>query len=358
MLEILNVIMRFFTWGFATYRWWKRGEHFMLLLGLGLWIDFLAAFSQKPILDALGRNPDPSALAPLMSMLAVIEAVLLIATALTVRKSLMEHKGQLAILLSAITGMSYVLVAAVLDLPPAVLFAFPVPFVGAALMLVGYSLIKEEIGLRSAATLLPLGAPLLGVINITYPVTITTPLADYLYGMGAIFRAMILVGMVKYALLPIKPPEMPITELPSGAFYTDGRGLFDVLLQKMQSSGNGILITRKSLRGFKPKFPVFWVTRAASGMIDENVMAVSPTDIGILVDLVKRYLEKGHSLVVIDCFEYLMMENGFENALKFLLSLKDTAVKYNGTLVAVIEPSAYSQRHMVMLSRELKRLEL
>ncbi len=358
MLELLNLLMRFFTWGFATYRWWRKNEEFMLFLALGLWIDFLAAFSQRPILEALGLKPDLIALAPLMSMLAVVEAILMLAAALTVGKHLKERRGQLVILLSSIIGMSYTLAATILSRPPTVLFAFSIPFMGAALMLVGYSLIKEEIGLRSTATLLPLGALLLGAINLTYPATVSTSLAGYLYGLGALFRAMMFIGMARYAFLPIKPPEMPLTELPTGAFYTDSGRVLDVLIQKMQSSGNGILITRRSLKDFKPKFPVFWVTKVASGMMEENIMAVSPTDIGILIDLVKRYLEKGHSLVVIDCLEYLAMENGFENAFKFLLSLKDTTVKYNGTLVAVVEPSAYPTKHMAMLTRELEKLEL
>ncbi len=358
MLETLNVLMRFFTWGFATYRWWGKKEDFMLFLSLGLWIDVLAAFSQGPILKTLGLQPNLSALAPLMSMLAIVEALLMLATAVTVRKNPGERRGQLIIFLSTIIGMSYILAATILNRSPAVLFAFSVPFLGVALMLVGYSLIKEEIGLRSTATLLPLGALLLGTINLTYPITISTPLASYLYGLGALFRAMIFIGMARYAFLPIKPPEMPLTELPTGAFYTEGGRVSDVIIQKMQSNGNGVLITRRSFQGFKPKFPVFWVTKVASGIIEENLMAVSPTDIGILVDLVKRHLKKGHSLVVIDCLEYLVMENGFENAFKFLLSLKDTTVKYNGTLIAVVEPSAYPTKHMTMLTKELERLEL
>lgn len=358
MLELLNLLMRFFTWSFATYRWWRKNEEFMLFLALSLWVDFLAAFSQRPILEALGLKPDLSALASLMSMLAVVEAILLLAAALTLEKHLEERRGQLVILLSSIIGLSYTLAVTILNRPPTMLFLFSVPFMGASLMLVGYSLIKEEIGLKSTATLLPLGTLLLGAINLTYPVTVSTPLAGYLYGLGALFRAMIFIGMARYAFLPIKPPEMPITELPTGAFYADSGRVLDVLIQKMQSSGNGILITRRSLKDFKPKFPVFWVTKVASGMMGENIMAVSPTDIGILIDLVKRYLEKGHSLVVIDCLEYLAMENGFENAFKFLLSLKDTTVKYNGTLVAVVEPSAYPTKHMAMLTRELEKLEL
>lgn len=36
MLEVINVVMRFLTWGFALYRWAKRREEFMLFLTLAL----------------------------------------------------------------------------------------------------------------------------------------------------------------------------------------------------------------------------------------------------------------------------------------------------------------------------------
>ncbi|WP_010477729.1 DUF835 domain-containing protein [Thermococcus zilligii] len=358
MLELLNLLMRFFTWGFATYRWKKRGEGFMLLLSLALWMDFLAALTQEGILSALGLSPNLASLVPLMSFMAVFEGILLMAVSLSLRDQIKTRWGQFLILACGTAGPTYVLLAVLLGAPPSLITAFPVPFMGASLMLLGYTLIKEEVGLKTVSTLFPVGAFLLGAINLTYPLTIRTPLAGYLYGLGALFRAMMFVGMMRYAFLTVKPPEMPITELPTGAFYSDRGKALDVLLRRMQASGNGVLITRKFLEGFKPRFPVFWMTKVTSGKIEENIVAISPTDIGILLDLVKRHLEKGHSLVVVDCFEYLMMENGFENAFKFLLSLKDTVMKYKGTLVAVIEPAAYSERQMTMLTRELERLDI
>ncbi|ASJ07243.1 DUF835 domain-containing protein [Thermococcus pacificus] len=358
MLEILNVIMRFLTWGFATYRWRKRGEYFMLLLSIALWMDFLAALTQKQVLSDFGLNPNLASLIPLMSLMAVFEGILLIAASLSLRDRIKTLWGQFLLLACGIAGPTYVLLTVLLDASPLVITAFPVPFMGVSLMFLGYSLIKEEVGLKTVSTLFPVGAFLLGAINLTYPLTARTSVASYFYGLGALFRAMMFLGMMRCAFLTVKPPEMPITELPTGAFYSDSGRAFDILLQEMQSSGNGVLITRKSLEGFKPKFPVFWMTKVASGMIGENIIALSPTNIGILIDLVKRHLEKGHSLVVIDCFEYLMVENGFENAFKFLLSLKDTVVKYNGTLVVVIEPSAYSKKQMAMLMREFERLDI
>ncbi len=353
----MNVLMRFFMWALATYRWKEKQENFMLLLSMALWIDFLAALTQRQILEKLGWSPDPNALAPLLSLFAVVEGSLLIATSLYLLNRFKTPREQFAVVLSVIIGSSYVLIATLLNQPPTVLFAFPIPFVGFSLMLLGYALLREEVTPKSVATLFPLGAFFLGLINITYPVTIKTPLAFYLYGAGAVFRGMMFVGMVKYALFYVKPPRVPAVDIPRGAFYIDARERLEALLQKMQSAGNGILITREPPRGTAPTFPVFWITRVAQKSPNENITVVPPTNIGILIDLVRRHLEKGHSLVVIDCFEYLVLENGFENAFKFLLSLKDYATKFGATLIVSTDPSTYSEKQWIMITRELGKLE-
>ncbi|WP_245612549.1 DUF835 domain-containing protein [Palaeococcus ferrophilus] len=358
VLEILNVVMRFFTWGFSFYKWVKKREEFMLFLSVALWIDFLAVLTQKPILAHLGWVPEVAVLIPLLSTFAVIEGTLLIAAALLVLDSLKTPWGQLVVVLSVVLGSTYVLVGTLLNEPPTVLFAFPLPFMGASLILVGYALIKEEVGVKNVATLFPLGLILLGSINATYPLTIKTPLAPYLYGAGAVFRAMVFVGMARYALFHVVPPRSTSVNLPPGAFYVETRRALRALVHKMQRSGNGVLITRNSPQGITPTFPVFWITRVISGRIRENTTAISPTDIGILLDLVRRHLEKGHSLVVVDSLEYLVVENGFENAFKFLLSLKDNIMHFHGTLIVLTSPSMYSENQWALISRELERLDL
>lgn len=47
--------------------------------------------------------------------------------------------------------------------------------------------------------------------------------------------------------------------------------------------------------------------------------------------------------MVVDGFEYLVVENGFENAFKFLLSLKDNVVSFSGTLIVATDFSVHSE---------------
>ena len=358
MLEILNVIMRLFTWGFALYRWVRKQEKFMLFLSLALWIDVLAALAQGPILEELGVNPEVTALMPLMALLAVIQGVLLLVTSLAILERLESLRAQ--VLLTAIVagGSTYVLITTIYSLSPSVLMAFPVSFVGLSLMTLSYVLIERSIGIKNIAVLFPLGAFLLGVINLTYPVTINTSLSSYFYGAGALFRTMMLIGMAKYALFQVMPPKTTLVNIPKGPCYVDNPRHLQAILQKMESAGNGVLITRSPPKGGTPTFPVFWVTNVSSSAPSENVTIIPPTDMGILVDLVKRHLEMGHSIVVLDCFEYLALENGFERAFKFLLSLKDHVLNAGGTLIVATDPSTYLEKQWRLIEKELGRLEV
>ncbi len=118
MLEVLNVVMRFSTWGFTTYRWIRKREEFLLFLSLALWIDSLAALAQKPILENLGLNPEAKVLVPLLSLLAVVEGILLLATSLCLHERLRSTSGQILIILTAVSGSAYVLLATLFGTPP------------------------------------------------------------------------------------------------------------------------------------------------------------------------------------------------------------------------------------------------
>lgn len=54
---------------------------------------------------------------------------------------------------------------------------------------------------------------LLGLIDITYPVTVNMSIAPYLYFAGGVFRGMILVGIFKYALFEVSSPRVIGREL-------------------------------------------------------------------------------------------------------------------------------------------------
>jgi len=71
-----------------------------------------------------------------------------------------------------------------------------------------------------------------------------------------------------------------------------------------------------------------------------------------------RYLHEAkengfNGAVVMDCPEYLKTYNGFEALAKFLASLKDSTLLYNGVLVLIVGDDAWGKRELETLKRIL-----
>ncbi|WP_231833734.1 DUF835 domain-containing protein [Pyrococcus horikoshii] len=358
IFEVINLGMRGIIWGFSFYKWLRRKEDFMLLLSITFWFDLLGGLSQKQLLIHFGVEPNPTALTPLMSTFALTEGILLLVASMDVTGRARDLKIIILFIIASHFGLTYILICTLINAPTRILITYPVLFLGFSLILAGYVLLRHEISIKNVSALFPLGMILLGLIDITYPVTVNMSIAPYLYFAGGVFRGMILVGIFKYALFEVSSPRVigeGINILPGG-YYLEDREVFHDILKRMESLGNGVLITRH-LPKDSFSFPIFWLTKVVSGPIKDNIIAISPTDLGILLDLVRRHLERGHTVVVIDGFEYIVIENGFETAMKFLLSLKDTAIKYRARLILVTSSQAYSQNQWKIIAREFENLK-
>ncbi|WP_297506929.1 DUF835 domain-containing protein, partial [Thermococcus sp.] len=240
----------------------------------------------------------------------------------------------------------------------------PSLFYGGALIYFGAVLWRYVISQNKVEALFPLGLILLGALNITYPVTRNIEwFAPIGFMLGAIFRLTAATGALRFAFYEILPPRKPSsTGMPPGAFMispsTQNKALPDFC-----SKPGIIVITRmppsKILEKVHPESIVFWVTRVSEGKLNDKpvIYAVSPTKMGILTDLLAKAIERGYVTVYMDTFEYLMVENGFENALKFILSLKDRIISVGGTIILVIDYDALSTKELKLLEKEFKKIE-
>ncbi|WP_297480721.1 DUF835 domain-containing protein [Thermococcus sp.] len=60
--------------------------------------------------------------------------------------------------------------------------------------------------------------------------------------------------------------------------------------------------------------------------------------------------------MLLDGVEYLILNNGFEPVMKFLLNLKDNLIARNAGIIISIDPKALDEKYVNMLMREFKRL--
>lgn len=236
---------------------------------------------------------------------------------------------------------------------------FPSLAFGGALIYLGYVLRGYVIRRRSLQELLPWGLILLGVLNLTYPVG--RPIEWYseiAFLLAALMRLMAAIGALQFVLLPSPAESYTSPSVEMGTFLFTSEDAFMRKFPNEFQKGHTVVLTRKGPEWIEANVGrygvTFWLTRAKEGRIGSNIIAIAPTKIDILIDLVDKELERGFKVVYVDAFEYLMVENGFEAAIKFLLSLKDRVLAHGGRLVAVVNLDALEDRQKAILKREFE----
>ncbi|WP_052696235.1 DUF835 domain-containing protein [Palaeococcus ferrophilus] len=132
----------------------------------------------------------------------------------------------------------------------------------------------------------------------------------------------------------------------SGAFLVTSRKLFERLLK---GSKNVLLITRTKAKINNGR--VFWLTRAKEGE-EESVTAISPTKLGILLDIITSHIHSGYDAVFIDAVEYSIVENGPETTVRFLMDLKDRVIREKKLMVVYVDERALDEKTLHLLQRE------
>ncbi|USS41440.1 DUF835 domain-containing protein [Thermococcus aggregans] len=102
--------------------------------------------------------------------------------------------------------------------------------------------------------------------------------------------------------------------------------------------------------------PETWKTFFVTSIHEHRSDIAFPTALPLMSAKVVQYLkeaeEKGTGgVVVFDCLEYLKMYNGFEAIAKFLSSLRDYALLYNGTIIVVLDEDAWDRKELITLQR-------
>ncbi|WP_456423234.1 DUF835 domain-containing protein [Thermococcus sp.] len=161
----------------------------------------------------------------------------------------------------------------------------------------------------------------------------------------------------QYVIVPIA--SEPSEEIKHGAYWGNSeatRRLFVELTKHRHLPG--IAVTRDPPEVFRSKLglkivPVIWVSKVRH---DE---AVAPTRLPYLLEKLKTFLESTNldKVILLDCVEYLFLENKPESVLKFIATLRDLATLNRGILLVSIEKEALDEKTFSMLISELKPIE-
>ncbi|AEK72587.1 membrane protein, conserved [Thermococcus sp. 4557] len=358
----LNLISRWVLFGVAAYKTRREESGGWMLM---MFAFLLAAIDpERLLLEPLGLSLVSSVSFVLDMINTAFQGVLLILAAEHLNPSTPSLRnsvlalgvGVLAYLWIVITNVSTVEVSFFLkSFGPMMVYV-------AGYIYMGLLLYRHVISRRWGQMLLPTGMVLLGFLNATYPVTAAWPwFIPYGFWLGTLFRIMMAIGALSFVLWPfVFPAPDDGHEVPRGAFMYPSRAAARRALGEFERIPNMILITRRDVNSLEdvlhPNAVVFWMTRVSEGELSDSprVYAISPTKIDILTDLMAGALARGYTVVVVEAVEYLIVENGFESAFKFLLNIKDRVLLQGGTMALIVDPASLEKQQLKILEREFK----
>lgn len=107
--------------------------------------------------------------------------------------------------------------------------------------------------------------------------------------------------------------------------------------------------------------------RDAFGLGETRVMWLShtpgkdhhnPTSIGTLATVISSFIERYEKcVVIIDGLEYLVINNGFQQVLRFVEHINEQVMQSSSTVLVPISPNAFSEKELALLERNVEVIE-
>jgi hypothetical protein len=143
--------------------------------------------------------------------------------------------------------------------------------------------------------------------------------------------------------------------LKSGQMYLvkkDPAKAFDIFARTVFNGYEGLCITRVFPPTMRKKYglektPIVWLTSEASAG-EQSVKSIQELSI-----LIGAFLQKAKKAVILlDGFEYIVTNNGFEPFIRFLQILNDRLQRSGGVLIAPLLEEALNPRELALVQRE------
>ncbi|NJD99813.1 DUF835 domain-containing protein [Thermococcus sp. LS1] len=188
---------------------------------------------------------------------------------------------------------------------------------------------------------------LINVLNNVFPLELLKILDDVIVAIGMGIIALSAVGVKRQIVMRVKPRVILDGEpgLPSGAYLvkpTSPQGLLRLLL------GKKIFAVTRRPQIYEPLgVPYIWITNV------DHPKAISPTRLAPLLHTIIESADND-TFVIFDGLNYLILQNGFESTIKFLMSLKDVLLEKGAGIVLIVDPETLEKKHIAILEREFK----
>ena len=169
----------------------------------------------------------------------------------------------------------------------------------------------------------------------------------------------------KYNIVTNGEDEAPFPikyEIPSGrsfiVYENKYEKSFEIFKDLVTHNIPGLAITRtppESLRIIYDleKTPFIWLSKI------EGPNTVSPIYINSIMNLIKDFIDNGkESVIILEGLEYIISQNSFDIAIKFIQALRDLILIENSRLIIPLNKDMFNQKEITQIEKELDVLKL
>ncbi|MGI0150089.1 MAG: DUF835 domain-containing protein [Thermoplasmata archaeon] len=137
----------------------------------------------------------------------------------------------------------------------------------------------------------------------------------------------------------------------------DAAQAFEIFKDLVTHGAQGLCITRRASKAVMAEYglertPVLWLSRVAT---EKNAIRPSPPE--NVAMSIEHFIEASEqSVVLLDGFEYLVSHNDFGSVLALLHDLNESVAIQESILLVPFDPSAFSEREIALIRREVRLL--
>jgi len=137
----------------------------------------------------------------------------------------------------------------------------------------------------------------------------------------------------------------------------DAGQAFEIFRDLVTHGAQGLCITRRAPKAVMAEYglertPVLWLSRVAT---EKNAIRPSPPE--NVAMSIEHFIEASEkSVVLLDGFEYLVSHNDFGSVLALLHDLNESVAMKESILLVPFDPSAFSEREIALIRREVHLL--
>lgn len=132
---------------------------------------------------------------------------------------------------------------------------------------------------------------------------------------------------------------------------------YDLFTDCATHGAQGLCITRDYPEKIRKKYnlqktPILWLSNS------ESEFAIEPVQLGKLYHRIEDFLKKSqNSIVLLGGIEYIITQNNYTSALKFLQLVRDQISIHDSLLISPISPTTLAERDLKLIEREMTVLD-